>query len=44
MPYIRPQSIAMTMSSITLPIPAPSAPVLPAGLPALTLPLVLLLP
>ena len=34
----------MTMSSITLPIPAPSAPVLPAGLPARTLLRVLLLP
>lgn len=34
----------MTMSSITLLIPAPSAPVLPAGLSAPTLPRVLLLP
>lgn len=44
MPYIDLQSTVMTMSSITLLIPALPAPVLPAGLSALTLPIALLLP
>jgi hypothetical protein len=44
MPYIDLQSTVMTMSSITLLIPALPAPVLPAGLAALNLPIALLLP